>query len=160
MYAGTATYGRNPRFLRSHLGCRTAANTLREAGVPASSISLQHDVLPESRRPRSPLPLACPPDHRRWNILGGFIGAAFGWLLAVTIGPEGTAGLVVQLVSWIIVGHLVAGMLAGDFVLADRTEREMPPDRPVSMLTVRDLEPRDFRRVRRLLRSHHPLDLR
>jgi hypothetical protein len=62
-----------------------------------------------------------------WSIAGGVFGAGFGWLLAETIGPDGTAGLILQAVSWIIVGHLIAGMLAGYFVLADRTQRKCRP---------------------------------
>ncbi len=65
-------------------------------------------------------------------------------MLAETIGPEGTAGLIVQLVSWIIVGRLIATILAGYFVPADRTQREMSPDRPVSLLTVRDVPEGDL----------------
>jgi hypothetical protein len=94
-----------------------------------------------------------------WSIVGGVLGAAAGWLLAATIGPEGTAGLIVQLVCWIIVGHLIGGMLAGYFVLADRSQEEMPPDRPVSVLTVRGLEPGDSKRVRRLIRLRRPSQL-
>jgi hypothetical protein len=50
-------------------------------------------------------------------------------------------------------------MLAGYLVLADRSQEEMPPDRPLSMLTVRDIDPRDGRRIRRLLRSRRPAEL-
>jgi hypothetical protein len=94
-----------------------------------------------------------------WSVLGGIIGAPIGWLLAETIGPEGTSGLVVQLVSWIILGHLIAGMLAGYFVLADRTQAEMPPDRPVSILTIRGLDPGAAKRVRRIMHSHRPIQI-
>jgi len=136
-----------------------AANALREAGIPTSSIALHDNVLPDARQREGRFVSRVLIVIVLWSIVGGVIGAGFGWLLAETIGPEGTAGLIVQLVSWIIVGHLIAGMLAGYFVLADRSQREMPPDRPVSLLTV-GVEPRDIKRVRRLRRSHGPLDLR
>jgi len=93
-----------------------------------------------------------------WSIAGAAPGAAFGWLLAETIGPEGTAGLIVQVVCWMIVGHLLAGMLAGYALLADRSAEEMPPDRPVSLLTVRDVPEDDLQRVRRLIRASNPLE--
>jgi hypothetical protein len=136
-----------------------AANALREAGIPAASIDLQHSVLPEARAREGRFVLRVLVIIVLWSIAGGVIGAGFGSLLAEAIGPEGTAGLIVQLVSWIIVGHLIAGMLAGYFVLADRTQREMSPDRPVSVLTVRDLDSSHAGRIRRLLRSHDPLEL-
>jgi len=137
-----------------------AANALREAGIPAASIDLQHNVLLEARAREGRLVSRVLVIIVLWSIAGGVIGVGFGWLLAETIGPEGTAGLIVQLVSWIIVGHLIAGMLAGYFVLADRTQREMPPDRPVSVLTVQGLTDDDAEKVRHLLRSHSPAQLR
>ena len=61
-----------------------------------------------------------------WSIPGGALGAATGLLLAFAgIGPEGTTGAVVQVVSWLIIGHLLAGMWAGYALLADRSHREM-----------------------------------
>jgi hypothetical protein len=137
-----------------------AAAALREAGVPGSAIDLQFGVLPEARQREARFLWRILVIIVLWSIVGGVIGAGFGWLLAETIGPEGSAGLILQLVSWIIVGHLIFGMLAGYFVLADRTKREMPPDRPVSVVTVRGLDPREVARVRRLLRSEGPLDIR
>lgn len=94
-----------------------------------------------------------------WSIPGDVFGAGFGWLLAETIGPEGAAGLIVQLVSWMIVGHLIAGMLAGYLLLADRTQREMPPDGPVSLLIVCGLTDDDAEKARNLLCSHDPPQL-
>ena len=136
-----------------------AANALREAGIPPASLDLQHNVLPEARAREGRFVSRVLIIIVLWSILGGVIGAGFGWLLAETIGPEGSAGLIVQIVAWIIVGHLIAGMLAGYFVLADRTQREMPPDRPVSVLTIRDLDSIQARRIRGLLRSHDPLEV-
>jgi uncharacterized protein YneF (UPF0154 family) len=144
----------------SRAEAEATANALREAGVPASSIDLRHNVLPEARAREARFLWRVFIIIVLWSIAGGVIGAAFGWLLAETIGPEGAAGLILQVVSWIIVGHLIAGMLAGYFVLADRTQREMPPDRPISTLTIRYLAPRETKGVRRLLRSHDPINVR
>ncbi len=95
-----------------------------------------------------------------WSVVGAAPGAALGWLLAETIGPGGTGGLILQVVCWTIVGHLIGGMLAGYLLLADRSAEEMPPDRPVSLLTIRDLPEADVRRVRRVVRASDPLDVR
>ena len=67
---------------------------------------------------------------------GTAIGAAFGAALALTIGPAGTSGLIIQVVSWAIFAHLLIGMWAGYLLLADRTEREIGRARPV-LLTLR-----------------------
>ena len=123
-------------------------------------MTLQHGVLPDPGAREARFLWRVLVIIVLWSIAGGIIGAGVGWLLAETIGPEGTAGLIVQLVSWIILGHLIVGMLAGYFVLADRTQPEMPPDRPVSLITVSDLEPPEADRVRRILRSHNSLELR
>jgi len=136
-----------------------AVSALVEAGVSPSSIELQHGVLAEARGREGRFVWRVAVIIVLWSIVGGVLGAAVGWILAATIGPEGTAGLIVQLVCWIIVGHLIGGLLAGYFVLADRSQEEMPPDRPVSVVTVRGLEPRDSKRVRRLIRSRRPLQL-
>lgn len=69
-----------------------------------------------------------------WSIPGGALGAALGALLAITgIGPQGTTGAVVQVVSWLIIGHLLAGMWAGYLLLADRSHREIAPGRERSV---------------------------
>jgi hypothetical protein len=137
-----------------------AATALRHAAIPATTIDLHHDVLPDPRAREARFLWRVLVTIVLWSILGGIIGAGVGWLLAETIGPEGTAGLIVQLVSWIILGHLIVGMLAGYVVLADRTQSEMPPDRPVSLLVVSGLEARQVDLVRKILRSHHSLEIR
>jgi hypothetical protein len=136
-----------------------AVTALVEAGVSRSSIDLDHGVLPEARGREGRFVWRVLVIILLWSVAGAIPGAAFGWLLAVTIGPEGTAGLIVQLVCWIIVGHLIGGMLAGYFVLADRSQEEMPPDRPVSVISVR-VEPSESGRVRRLLRAQRPVEMR
>jgi hypothetical protein len=136
-----------------------AGVALVEDGVSEASIEVQHGVLPEARGREGRFVWRVLVIIVLWSIAGALPGAAFGWLLAETIGPEGTAGLIVQLVCWIIVGHLIGGMLAGYFVLADRGQEEMPPDRPVSVVTVRGVQPHESERVRRLLRSRRPLEV-
>ena len=131
-----------------------------EAGISPSSVDLEHGVPPETRGREGRFVWRVLVAIVLWSIAGAVPGAAFGWLLAETIGPKGTAGLVVQVVCWTIVGHLVAGMLAGYALLADRSTEEMPPDRPVSLLTVRNVPEGDVQRVRRLLKATDPLDIR
>ena len=131
-----------------------------EAGISPSSVDLEHGVPPETRGREGRFVWRVLVAIVLWSIAGAVPGAAFGWLLAETIGPKGTAGLVVQVVCWTIVGHLVAGMLAGYALLADRSAEEMPPDRPVSLLTVRNVPEGDVQRVRRLLKATGPLDIR
>jgi hypothetical protein len=137
-----------------------AATALLEAGIPPDAITLQHNALPDARAREARFLWRVLVIIVLWSILGGIIGAGVGWLLAETIGPEGTSGLIVQLVSWIILGHLIVGMLAGYVVLADRTQSEMPPDRPVSLLIVGNLERKQADSVRKILRSHRPLEIR
>jgi hypothetical protein len=63
-----------------------------------------------------------------WSITGTAVGAGIGAAFAQTgIGPGGTAGLVLQVASWALFGHLVAGILAGYLLLADRSQREFAP---------------------------------
>jgi hypothetical protein len=136
-----------------------AATALSDAAISATTINLEHGVLPDPRAREARFLWRVLVIIVLWSILGGIIGAGVGWLLAETIGPQGTAGLIVQLVSWIILGHLIVGMFAGYVVLADRTQSEMPPDRPVSLLIVSNLDDRDADSVRRILRSHRPLEI-
>lgn len=70
-----------------------------------------------------------------WSIIGAVIGVAIGAALALTVGPEGTSGVVIQTVSWGILIHLLVGIWAGYILLADRTEHDVLP--PPAELTVR-----------------------
>jgi hypothetical protein len=70
------------------------------------------------------------------SIAGTAIGAALGAFFAFTVGPSGTAGYVIQIVSWAIFMHLLIGMWAGYLLLADRSSREIRRGEPVTM-TVR-----------------------
>lgn len=67
------------------------------------------------------------------SILGTAIGAALGAFFAFAIGPSGTSGYVIQIVSWAIFMHLLIGMWAGYLLLADRSGREMRSSGPVTL---------------------------
>ena len=43
-----------------------------------------------------------------------------------TVGPPGTEGLIIQVVTWAIFAHLIIGMWAGYLLLADRTAEDLP----------------------------------
>jgi hypothetical protein len=77
-----------------------AVSALIEAGVSPSSIALKHGVLPDAREREGRFVWRLLVIIRLWSIAGAIPGAAFGLLLAVTIGPEGTAGLIVQVVCF------------------------------------------------------------
>lgn len=70
-----------------------------------------------------------------WSIPGGLVGAALGAGLAAVISAT-TEGFIVQTVSWMIFGHLIAGMWAGYLLLADRTGPDLPALRLPVLLTV------------------------
>jgi hypothetical protein len=60
-----------------------------------------------------------------WSIVGTGLGAALGALLSYTVGPHGREGLILHVVTWAIFAHLIIGMWAGYFLLADRSGREL-----------------------------------
>ncbi len=70
------------------------------------------------------------------SVAGTALGAALGAAFAFTIGPPGTSGYVIQIVSWAIFMHLLIGMWAGYLLLADRSGREVRNSGHVT-LTVR-----------------------
>lgn len=89
-----------------------------------------------------------------WSIPGGAVGAAAGLALALAgIGPDGATGTAVQVTSWLIAGHLLAGMWAGYVFLADRTSPQMTPDRsPGVVVSVRCGSEGERETVRQALR--------
>lgn len=60
-----------------------------------------------------------------WSVVGTATGAAMGALLSYTVGPGGTEGLIIQVVTWAIFAHLLIGLWAGYALLADRSGREL-----------------------------------
>ena len=102
-----------------------AVSALLAAGFPADAISVSEAGSGHEARFLGRIVILIV----LWSIPGGALGAALGALLAISgIGPQGTTGAVVQVVSWLIIGHLLAGMWAGYGLLADRSHREMSPD--------------------------------
>jgi hypothetical protein len=60
-----------------------------------------------------------------WSIVGTLVGAVMGLLFnAAAIGPEGGAGIGIQIASWAIFAHLIAGMWAGYALLTRGESRE------------------------------------
>jgi hypothetical protein len=57
-----------------------------------------------------------------WSVVGTLIGVVMGLALnAAGIGPEGGAGILIQIASWAVFAHLIAGMWAG-YALLTRSE--------------------------------------
>jgi hypothetical protein len=109
-----------------------AADALAAAGVDREDITVTQNAAAETRYLWRLVVIIV-----LWSVLGGVVGALIGAVLYTAIGPEGTAGLVFQLVCWALIGHLIVGMVAGYWVLSDRTSREMEPDRGAWVLTAR-----------------------
>jgi hypothetical protein len=63
-----------------------------------------------------------------WSLVGGVVGALSGaGVVWAGIGGGGTLAIVLQIIGWMIFGHLIAGMWAGYALLADRSKREFAP---------------------------------
>lgn len=60
-----------------------------------------------------------------WSIVGTGVGAVMGLIFnALSIGPGGTGGLLLQVVSWALFAHLISGMWAGYALLTTGESRE------------------------------------
>ena len=60
-----------------------------------------------------------------WSIIGTAVGVAMGLLFnALGVGPGGTGGLLIQIVSWALFAHLIAGLWAGYALLTKGESRE------------------------------------
>jgi hypothetical protein len=137
----------------SPASAEAAAHALTSAGVPAASIETIEQELMPGLGHEAPFIWRLVAIIVVWSILGGVFGALIGLVLAATVGPEGTSGLVLQVVSWTIMGHLIVGMVAGYVVLADRTHPEMAPDRPLTVLAVR-VPDEDKQQIEEVLVGH------
>lgn len=71
-----------------------------------------------------------------WSVFGTGLGAGMGVLIAIVFGPDGTDGMIIQGISWAIFAHLLVGMWAGYWLLADRSKEEMPIPGGSVLLTV------------------------
>jgi hypothetical protein len=88
-----------------------------------------------------------------WSIVGTLAGVLLGIVLAATVGPAGTEGVIIQAVSWAIFAHLVAGLCAGYVLLSDRTERELPVTRGPANVSVECANIDEIDAIRRTLFS-------
>ena len=61
-----------------------------------------------------------------WSIAGTAAGAALGAVLSYTVGPHGTEGLILLVVTWALFAHLLIGLWAGYVLLSDRSSEELP----------------------------------
>jgi hypothetical protein len=60
-----------------------------------------------------------------WSVIGTLIGVMMGLVFnALGIGPGGTSGLLIQVVSWALFAHLIAGLWAGYALLTKGESRE------------------------------------
>jgi hypothetical protein len=134
----------------SRAEAEAAVAVLAAAGIPQSAIEVREAELPPQRQREGRYLWRLLVIIVLWSVLGGVFGVLFGLVLAATIGPEGTTGLVFQAVCWGIVGHLTVGMLAGYVVLADRSQREMEPERPEIVVSVSSVA-EDIDRVKTVL---------
>jgi hypothetical protein len=121
-----------------------AARAIRQAFSPETTVDPATNASPPSGREgrfvlRLVLLIAA------WSVAGTAIGALFGTALSYTVGPHGTEGLIIQVVSWAIFAHLMIGLWAGYVLLADRSQREFAPGDRV-LLRVR-VERRNIDRV-------------
>ena len=115
---------------------KNAGQHLASAGVPSGDIAIQAADSPlieeTAREARTMVRIVF--IIAGASVVGTAIGVALGVVLHVLVGPEGTSGLIVQVVSWAIFAHLLIGMWAGYLLLADRTEREIGRARPVMLV--------------------------
>lgn len=71
-----------------------------------------------------------------WSIVGTALGAAFGAFLSYTVGPHGTEGLILLVITWAIFAHVLVGMWAGYALLSDRSRSELPAGETVLTATI------------------------
>jgi len=109
----------------SESDARAALEALVETGIDREQISLR-TTTPDTEAPfltRLVITIVL------WSLAGGAIGAALGALIWLLLGPSGTGGLIIQIVTWLIFGHLIGGLWAGYVLLADRTRADLPHER-------------------------------
>jgi hypothetical protein len=106
---------------------RAAAEALRVAGFADSAITIAGGAEAQrSPREREERFL-----RRRvlivvaWSIVGTGVGVVMGFVFnALGIGPGGTGGMLIQVATWAIFAHLIAGMWAGYALLTKGESRE------------------------------------
>jgi hypothetical protein len=107
---------------------RRAADALRAAGIANHAITLAGGAAVDAA--------ATPEREERflarlvlivvaWSIVGTGVGAVMGVVFnGLGVGPSGTGGLLLQVVSWALIAHLLAGMWAGYALLTKGEARE------------------------------------
>ena len=80
------------------------------------------------------------------------------------IGGGGHLEAILQIVGWVIVGHLIAGMWAGYALLADRSKREFMPESGAAsvhagVVRVRSSNRVEIERARELLEAAGAIDV-
>lgn len=106
---------------------RTAGQLLAATGVASDAIEVEPVGQPAQREGRFLARFVL--IVVLWSVAGTAVGAALGALLSYTVGPHGTDGLILQMISFAVFAHVLIGMWAGYVLLADRTEREVLPQR-------------------------------
>lgn len=106
---------------------RRAADALRAAGSPPEDITIAGGAAtaatPREREERfiGRLVLIVVV----WSIVGTALGVVIGLMLnALEIGPGGRGGLIIQMASWAVFVHLLAGLWAGYALLTKGESRE------------------------------------
>jgi hypothetical protein len=107
---------------------RSAAAALRAGGLPDAAITVAGGAADE----------AAPKREREerflgrlvlivvaWSVVGTAVGVVMGLVFnALSIGPGGAGGLGIQIASWAIFAHLIAGLWAGYALLTKGESRE------------------------------------
>jgi hypothetical protein len=114
------------------VGARRAETALLSAGIGASAIVVAGDA---------PAPASAPAEREEhflgrlvlivvaWSTVGTLVGVVMGLIFnAAGIGPQGGAGIGIQIASWAIFAHLISGMWAG-YALLTRGESREPATR-------------------------------
>src|SRR2546428_8599703 len=110
------------------------AAALADSGIPRASIAVQHGILPEARTREGRFVWRVLIRIVLWSIAGAVPGAAFGWLLAETIGPEGTAALACQSAGWWTAATSFPEIFAAYALLPTPAARKPPPAPPAPLL--------------------------
>jgi hypothetical protein len=72
------------------------------------------------------------------SIAGTAAGAALGAALSYTVGPHGTEGLILLVVTWAVFAHLLIGLWAGYILLSDRSSAELSTGMPTTLTVQAD----------------------
>lgn len=120
-----------------HERAESAIAALEQDGIPRSNVDLLTDAdLADLGKRETRFMGRIVLIVAGWSVIGTAIGAALRAFFSYTIGPHGTSGLILQVVTWAIFAHLLIGMWAGYLLLADRTARDLPAARAATAVLV------------------------